>query len=290
MMRAILGTRGAPLRPLDRLHESLGDAVRCARFLRGAHEFRARPDDVFISSYPRSGTTWLQYLLHVLASDGDSGFAHISEVVPWYERSLSLGHERASNFERMPSPRIFKSHLPPAWLPAPARYVYAERDGRDVAVSYHALYRSHLGSSESWDEFFERFIEGHVQYGSWFDHVESWRARAHDPSVCIVRYEALVRDLALQAQRLCAFLGFDRSPARLAELVEACTFESMKRGEARFDHATAQHGVHSGAFLRRGGTGDHEVYFDAEQHRRFDAALRAKRRSPRLLQLPSFLH
>lgn len=273
--------------------DSLTDAARIARFARGALEFRARNDDVFISSYPRSGTTWLQYALHLLLGNGEGDFAHISEVAPWYERSLALGTRRAQDFELMRSPRIFKSHLPYAWLPRGARYVYAIRDGRDVAVSYHHLYRSHLGSQEGFDAFFERFLRGDLQYGSWFDHVASFLAEADRPDVHIVRYEGLMRDLVRELSALSAFLGLDHGKHQIAELSRACSFEAMKRDEHRFDHATqepAVRGMQTGVFLRRGRVGDHTSYFSEPQLQRFEAQARKAARAPRLNQLHAFLH
>jgi hypothetical protein len=278
---------------LSSASDSLADTARVARFARGALEFRVRPDDVFISSYPRSGTTWLQYALHLLIHDGDAGFTHISEAAPWYERTLALGTRRAADFERLPSPRIFKSHLPYPWLPRGARYVYAVRDGRDVAVSYHHLYRSHLGSQESFEAFFERFMHGRLQYGSWFEHVASFLAAAAQPDVHVVHYEALSRDLAGELGKLSAFLGLEHGRDRLAELARACSFEAMKRDEHRFDHATeerALRGMQTSAFLRQGRAGDHASYLSDAQRARFEAAARKPARGPRLTRLHAFLH
>jgi len=50
--------------------------------------FVPRPGDIYIVSYPRSGTTWLQMILYQLTSDGSMGFDHITEFI---ERALSLG-------------------------------------------------------------------------------------------------------------------------------------------------------------------------------------------------------
>jgi hypothetical protein len=167
------------------------DALRIARYLRGRVQFKVRADDLFISSYPRSGTTWLQHIAHTLRSGGDSGFAHIADVVPWFERSLALGRCSAADLDHLPSPRVFKSHLPRAWLPRGARYVYVRRDGRDVAVSYFHFYRSHLGFSGSFDQFFEHFLRGDLQYRSWFKHVAGWQRFAADPAQLILDYDAL---------------------------------------------------------------------------------------------------
>lgn len=280
-------------RPLARARLLLGDTLRVARFARGARRFRARPDDIFISSYPRSGTTWLQYLLHVLIHRGDTGFAHVSQVAPWYERSLSLGRMRAAEFERFASPRLFKSHLPHAWLPRGTRYVYARRAGRDVLVSYYHLYCSHLGWNEGFEAFFERFLRGELQYGSWFDHLAGWeRAAREDPSVCVVDYEALSRDLLGEMGRLCAFLGLERDVGELRALSRICSFEAMRRDEARFDHATdpqASLAAPRGAFVRRGLSGAHAELLTQAQSERFERVQREARRSTTLRELPLFL-
>lgn len=67
---------------LVRCNEFASDAARTARFLTGAAEFEPRADDVFISSYPRSGTTWVQFIVYLLMSNRRVDFRHISEVQP----------------------------------------------------------------------------------------------------------------------------------------------------------------------------------------------------------------
>lgn len=264
-----------------------------ARFARGALSFRARPDDVVISSYPRSGTTWMQYIVHVLVHGADTGFDHISQVSPWYERSLALGQKTARDFDPMVAPRVFKSHLPYAWLPRGGRYVYVQRDGRDVAVSYHQLYRSHLNCTEDFDTFFERFLRGRVQYGSWFDHVAEWRAVAQKPDVFLVDYEALTTDLPREMRRLSAFLGLAHTDDRVEQLAEICTFEAMKRCEERFDHATADAAgtrASEGRFLRQGRSGAHHAVLQQWQRQRFEAEADKPRSRTRLHHLHAFLH
>lgn len=277
-----------------RLRAGAADALRIARFLRGRAEFSARPDDLFISSYPRSGTTWLQHIAHVLATDGDVDFAHISQVVPWFERDLSLGRKRAQDFERFPSPRIFKSHLPRMWLPHGARCLYVERDGRDVAASYYHFYQTHLGFEGDFDAFFERFLRGELQYGSWHKHVAGWRRLRHESSVRLLRYEALLDDLVGQMRSIADFCGFGTGSLRIAELAELCDFEFMKRHEDRFDHASGEprgSAVPKGAFIRRGGRGAYAPLFSAQQLSRFEAVeQRPVRLSGLELGLAAFLH
>jgi hypothetical protein len=270
------------------------DLARVRRFLAERAQFTVRADDIFISSYPRSGTTWLQHISHVLVHEGDTGFAHIEDVVPWFERSLALGQHRASDFARMPSPRLFKSHLPYAWLPRGARYIYALRDGRDVAVSYYQFYRSHLGFDGDFQTFFARFLRGDLQYRSWFDHVDGWSKQAGNPSVLLVPYERMLSDLSGSLGEIAAFCGIDRSHRRLAELRPVCSFDYMKRNEHRFDHARAAiHGpvTRPGQFIRNGQHGSFAQWFDADQLRAFERRARRHRRLAGLeFDLPAFLH
>lgn len=269
------------------------DSARTARFLRGYLDFQARPDDIFISSYPRSGTTWLQYILHVLIHDGDSGFRHIAQVAPWFERNLSLGRCQASDFEPLSSPRVFKSHLPLRWLPKGARYIYVERDGRDVALSYFHFYRSHLGYEGDLNEFFERFLRGDLQYGSWFKHTAGFRQLASRHDLLLLQYEALLEDLPGQMHRISRFCRLKHSPGRVEALAELCRFTRMKKEQERFDHAVAEGArpVLPGQFIRNGARGAHETVLTSAQKAAFKARRTTRFRHPeREWNLAAFLH
>ncbi len=74
-----------------------------------AKGYQAQPADLFISPFPKSGTTWLQHIVHGLKTCGDMTFDDISRVVPWLETAQFLGIDLDA-----PQPggfRAFKSHL-----------------------------------------------------------------------------------------------------------------------------------------------------------------------------------
>ncbi|WP_428262952.1 sulfotransferase domain-containing protein [Haliangium sp.] len=280
---------------LDRATASLADAARTTKFLRGRLEFDARPDDVFVSSYPRSGTTWTQLIVYLLCTgDHGLGFEHLSQVSPWWERSLAWGNLDADDLARLPGPRIFKSHLPRRWLPRVGRCVYVHRRGEDVALSYYHLYRSHLGFEGSFEQFFERFLAGDLQYGSWFKHVAGWRAQRHDPRVFVLAYEDLKRDPVAHIGRLADFLDLRPSAAEVAEIARSTSFEAMKRNEDKFDHIgelRLGRGIQRGRFLRQGQTGQGRRALSEAQQRAFAAAARAPLHQPeREWRIPDFLH
>jgi hypothetical protein len=231
---------------------------------------------------------------------GDLSFEHISQVVPWYERDLALGRASAADFARLASPRTFKSHLPYAWLPRGARYVYALRDARDVLVSYYHLYRSHLGYTGTFEAFFERFLRGDVQYGSWFRHVAEFRALAHRPDVLLVEYEAMRREPARALFAIARHCGLHLDADRAETILEQTSFASMKELEPRLDHEAGERLARGepgadpstrGTFVREGRVGGFHGLLTPWHEQRLAEARAALR--PRLhpeLRLAAFLH
>ncbi len=258
LQKTASGVLGLASSALDIAVRNLDNTRRIANFLRGRMELEVRSTDVFISSYPRSGTTLTQWILYLLTHEEQPDPEHLTKVSPWFERSLAIGEVTASDLQRFPSPRVFKSHLPREWLPDGARYIYVEREGADVLASYFNFYRAYLGFEGTLDDFYRRFMDGRVQYGSWFEHVAGWHARASDPDVLIVRYEDLLSDRKASIERIVDFLDWNRDERWIDRAVIESSFDAMKRRESVFDHATAlllERGVSPQSFLPSGQSG-----------------------------------
>jgi hypothetical protein len=235
--------------------------------------FRPQPDDIFVVTYPRSGTTWTQMILYQLTTEGRMDFAHITQVCPWFERGLKAGQD----FDVLPSPRVFKSHLSYRRIPkGPCKYIYVARDGEDVAVSYYHFYRSHINYKGNFDEFFEKFLDGDVSYGPWIRHVAGWWAHHAEENVLFLRYEDLVHDLFGNLRRIADFCGLDVDPARFALIEERCGFAFMKTHEAKFDPLLGmlwERDARLDAHLRAGRVGGGKDLLKPEQQARFDRAI-----------------
>jgi hypothetical protein len=200
-----------------------------------------RPDDIFIATFPKSGTTWLQQILYQMASGGRMDFNEISNVVPWVERAHFLGQD----VEKMPSPRIFKSHLTYESIPkGPCKYICVLRDGRDVSIAYYDFIMARYGDGENipFEEFFmDFFLPGDPMHGNWFTHLKGWWKHRHDDNVLIMTYEDMKDDLARAVDAIAEFSGFALDSELRRTVIEHSSFEFMKRHEGQFSETVVVH-------------------------------------------------
>ncbi|KAH7972084.1 hypothetical protein HPB52_006330 [Rhipicephalus sanguineus] len=143
--------------------------------IRSALSYKPRSDDIFIVTYPKSGTTWMQYVILSILGGGEvpRTFAEYALASPYLEL---LG---AESVERMPRPGLIKTHLPFHKAPysPEAKYICAARNVYDVCVSYYYHTRGLTPISVkdvSFATFHDMITAGKLSYGDYFDHVLSW--------------------------------------------------------------------------------------------------------------------
>ncbi len=159
----------------------------------------------------------------------------------------------------------------------PCKYIYVAREGKDVAVSYYHLYRTHLGYEGTFAEFFQRFMHGKVEFGSWFEHVRGWWGHRHDENVLFLTYEELTSDLPGCLGKLVAFCGFSLPGERMPAILERCSFAFMKKHENQFDPALEmvwESGVQLNSFLRAGQAGEGGLHLTTQQQEQFGQTFR----------------
>ena len=190
------------------------------------------PNDIFLVSYYRSGSTWSRFLVGNLLNPNDPvTFGNIERRVPpiylWSDRALrSL-------------PRIFKSHE--SFDPRYPRVLYIVRDPRDVVVSfyYYILKMRIIPDGYPMDDFVARFLKADVvpyanRVGSWEDHVLSWlRLRQGRPSFCLARYEDLQADPAAEVAKWAPFFGVQPTPEVIENAVNLSSASKMQSLEAK---------------------------------------------------------
>ncbi len=187
------------------------------------------PDDVFLTSHPRSGNTWTRFLVANLAyPEKNVTFLTIENLVPDMYKSA----DRA--LRRLPRPRILKSHEP--FDPRYKRVVYIVRDPRDSAVSnyYWELKQKSFPDGYPLKDFILEWMAPVYwpRIGSWGEHVMSWLStRQGKPGFVLLRYEDLKESPETELAKVARLLDLDATPSALARAVELSSADHMRRLE-----------------------------------------------------------
>lgn len=234
-----------------------------------------RPGDVCFTSYPKSGSTWLSYVLLLLLGDGAVPEGKtLRDCLHWVASSWPYPRSR-EELEALPSPRIFKSHMPYSMAvggdpaAAPCKYLYIARNPKDVCVSYYVFESDKAwsgGFSPPWEHWLELFIAGKVQRGPWFDHVLSWWEHRNAPNVLFLRYEDMLEDPRRELETIARFLDKPLTDDLAAAIVDETAFDRMKANPFSNLREISQ----LGSFFRKGRVGAWKERFTPAQSDAFD--------------------
>ena len=202
-------------------------------------------DIVYSAAYPKSGITYLNFMLFHALFDAPDDAARIDS-----DYIIDI-HE---NLARVPPPdgarHYVKTHF--AYDPAmplrerAERAVCLVRDPIDVMMSVwdfmHLLGDPGLLDAPQAvkDRIFREFVVRWVTTGgdqmafarSWVANVTSWMDQRDLPAL-FVRYETLKADPVAQLARVCGFLGVAVTPERLARAADSSTVGEMRKQEQR---------------------------------------------------------
>ncbi|XP_006027899.1 sulfotransferase family cytosolic 2B member 1-like [Alligator sinensis] len=253
--------------------------------LHAAATFQFRDTDVVIVTYPKSGTTWMQEILTLMYSKGDG---HLAKTVPNWARAPWLEHVYFKDMLQADrEPRLLTTHLPchvlaPALKKAKAKVIYVARNPKDIVVSFYHFHKmaKFLPKPSSFEDFLMQFLDGTVQYGSWFDHVESWLSQRRELDLFYITYEDLHRDLGHAIEELAAFLGCALRPEEVSAIQQHSSFPAMQEN-AMVNYTLVSCDIldHSkGQFMRKGIVGDWRNHFTPLQDALFNRVYQEKMR------------
>jgi len=210
--------------------KAVSEAVLVKRI--AGRELTVFPDDVFLVSYLRSGSTWARFLFgNLIHSDEPITFANVNFLMP-------MIYDFPDRILRS-LPRVLKSHE--CFDPRYPRVIHIVRDPRDVAVSfyYYNLKVRELPDGFPMDEFVSRFISAKTvgyadRLGSWEDHTLSWLRLRHGKNTYqLIRYEDLVSDPGDQLRQVAPLLGLDITLKRIERAVSLSSANHMRSLEQR---------------------------------------------------------
>jgi hypothetical protein len=220
-----------------------GPAGSCSveSFRRGA-EYPAQPEDIFVVTQMKCGTTWMQHVIYQVLHRGAGNLVETGATMyatsPWLEGRKSVSLENAPLVQGR---RIIKTHFPAALCPqsTDARYVYVARHPVSCFASCIDFVETNVGAMApelaAYEEWFT--TPELMWWGVWTDHVRGWWERAQQQdNVLFVYYEDMKRDLAAVVQHVAEFLGeAPLNDAELASIVEKCSFAYMQKHQDNFE-------------------------------------------------------
>lgn len=240
-----------------------------------SRSIKSRAKDVCYTSFPKSGSTWLSYILLLLTSNGEQPIDKtLRNHLHWVASSWTYPRSK-QELNALPSPRIFKSHMPFHMavggnpIEQPCKYIYIARNPKDVAVSYYYFERHQKWSGNyqgSWGHWLNMFIEGQVQRGSWFDHVLSWWNQRNAANIMFIKYENLKKNFDSELKNMAHFLGYTLTPEAIENIKKKTSFEYMKQD--KFSNMNEIGGFEG--FFRKGEIGSWKDQFTVAQNEQFD--------------------
>lgn len=187
-------------------------------------------DDTFLVSYPRSGNTWVRFLLGSYFYGDKFDFLTRENYIPAIMGNTNRDLLKAQR------PRILKSHS--QYCPKYPKVIYLLRDPRDVMVSLfrwmikNPTKRRKINSAE-FETFAKYFFEGDFKFGRWDNHISQWKINSGKikNGILFIKYEDLKKETVSELKKILLFLDRGVNDKLILKSIEAASFNRMKKLE-----------------------------------------------------------
>jgi estrone sulfotransferase len=211
-------------------------------------------DDLFIASYPKSGNTWVRFVLANMKSKGEEiTFKTIDQYVSDVYTAKGFLNSKKNN-------RIIKTHQ--TLFEYYPKTIYIYRDYRDVLISFYHYEKAltHFAGT------FEQFIVSknvNEPFGSWKEHVKKaldFKLK-YPEKILLISYESLIDEPLLQLKLIQEFTGL-KPMLSIEEINNRCSFSKLKDDETK--HSSNFKDISKEYFFREGKKGKWVDFFTTE--------------------------
>jgi len=256
-------------------------------------EFKCKPDDIFLSSYPKSGSHWLQEICWLIQTDADFESVKIPQMLRaprledycfmWHYMDYIKEHipqmvDPIAYTETLPSPRMIKTHMNYESMPlnyneTKPKTIVNIRNPKDVFCSlYPFISNFQAMTNVSQEEFAKVYMSGYCPLADIVEWYLSWWNRRNDPNVFIVTYEETKNDPVNTVKRLAKFLNKEVSEEKIKQIIEFTSVENMRKiGAFELDKLmlAVNHEVKE-SFIRKGKVGSWKEDLSPELNAKMD--------------------
>lgn len=190
---------------------------------------------VWIASYPKSGNTWVRFLLTNLLSPNMTSSADVETLIPDVHKTNAKPSAVHHGYG-FAKTHFLNNRLPAGYQSVGAIYVY--RDPLDVLashVNYFELAPRAVATASYIDSYLSttgppRWAE--FGFGSWEEHIRQWCLTPQEFPVLAVSYESLQADAHAVLRKIAKFLDISASEVEIAAACEKSAADSLRQLEA----------------------------------------------------------
>ncbi|MEJ7643725.1 MAG: sulfotransferase domain-containing protein [Chryseolinea sp.] len=241
---------------MEKAHAKIHGLLITTRMRKLMRDFGQRESDIYVVSYPRSGTTLMQMVLYQMTTDGNMGFDHIYEVSPWSRFSAFFKRPMPSVGER----RIIKTHDPYSMHEGnkTSKFIFLIRDCLDVIPSIYQQTQDYIDPSVNFEELSNRNMT------NWLDYNSTWIENGNGLDILYLNYEDVVGNKREVISVLSKYLNVNIDEPSIERVLERTSIKFMKDHESKFGEQPDHWKVYNN-FIRTGQVGKGRSQFTDEQ-------------------------
>uniref|UniRef100_H2Z1K8 Sulfotransferase n=1 Tax=Ciona savignyi TaxID=51511 RepID=H2Z1K8_CIOSA len=252
------------------------------------NDWQPRSDDIIISTFPKTGTTWMRDVCRHLIYEHDSIEFQFTKLFLGPHVYLETGtEEKYELLDKLPwKRRILGTHLSAGMMnlerirKSGAKIIYVIRNPKDQMVSMFNMMKS-LSNPDNqtmqmfpsdFNDFALAALEGKVLVNlkpgqNYFDHILSWYPHRHDENVMFLYYEDMKKNPAEEIAKLAKFLDVYISEEGAKNIADLTSFEKTK--QRMKDGVPFQ-------FYNKGSVGNWKNHFNVALSERVDLEVKEK--------------